>query len=241
MKRIMLISYAMGAYAIGLSSLLYMIGFLVNAYVPKGIDGANTSGVWLPLIGNFALICGYFSLHSLMARPRFKRWWVNVIPRSIERSTYVLVSGLTFYLLVILWQPLDVSIWSVQNEYARGIILLVYLSSWLAMTFATFNIDHLSFFGLRQAWFCSHKKVSLSPGFSAKYLYRLTRHPISTCWFVVMWATPDMTLGHLLLAVSATFYILIITPVEEEDLVAEIGAPYEQYRKEVRRYIPLPK
>ena len=56
-----------------------------------------------------------------------------------------------------------------------------------------------------------------------------------------MWATPAMSLGHLLMAIVATLYIFIITPVEEADLVAEIGDDYRHYQQTVRRFLPIPK
>ncbi len=55
-----------------------------------------------------------------MARPAFKRRWMQLIPESTERNTYVFVSGVTCYLLVYLWRPIDVSVWPVSNEYIRG-------------------------------------------------------------------------------------------------------------------------
>ncbi len=59
MKGIVLISYAVLAYAIGLSSLLYMVGSLINAFVPKGIDSGYAESIWMPLAINFFLISSY--------------------------------------------------------------------------------------------------------------------------------------------------------------------------------------
>ncbi len=233
--------YAILAYVIGLSSLLYMMGFLVNFLVPKGIDSGEAQGIWIPLVGNFVLVTGYFVLHSVMARPWFKQWWTQAIPDAVERSTYILVSGLTFYLLVYLWQPINTTFWSISNEYIRAALIAIYLVGWATMVFATFNIDHWAFFGLRQAWLNLSKRAAQSTGFSAHYLYRLTRHPISLCWFVVMWVSPDMSVGHMQMALMATLYIFIITPIEEKDLENEIGEPYEKYKKRVHKFLPIPK
>lgn len=241
MKKIASLSYAITAYAIGLSSLVYMIGFLANLYVPKGIDAGSAENVGVTLIDNILLVIGYFALHSIMARPRFKHWWTRIIPAPIERSTYVLVSGITFFFMVLLWQPLDAIVWSIDNAYGRGLVFSIYLSAWVMMLFATFNIDHFSFFGLRQVWTAITEKSAKSSEFSAKYLYRFTRHPISLCWFIVLWLTPSMSLGHLVFASIGSVYIIIVTPIEERDLANEIGAPYDQYKKDVRRFVPLRK
>lgn len=234
-------SYAIAAYVVGMGALIYFIGFLINAYVPKGIDTDYTGEFAVPIFINSIVITSFFLIHSIMARPWFKRWWIKMIPAPLERSTYLMISGSTIFLLVYLWQPLALPVWTIVSDSGRGILFAIYLTGWITMTLATFNIDHVSFFGLRQAWASIQNKVADSPGFSATYLYRLVRHPISTCWIVVMWVTPDMTVGHLLLASIATIYILIVTPIEERDLREEIGEPYLQYSKQVRRYIPIPK
>ena len=231
MKKIALFSYKLIAYAVGMGSLLYLMGFLSNLYVPKGIDTGASEGIWLPLFSNIGLLVAYFSIHSIMARPWFKTAWERIIPADTERSTYILMSGITVFLLVLGWQPLSTTIWFTDNSTARYLIMTLYLGGWTLMTLATFNIDHFAFFGLRQN----------SSGFSARYLYALIRHPISLGWLIVMWATPEMSLGHLLMAIISTLYIFIITPVEEADLVTELGDDYRDYQQSVRRFLPLPK
>ena len=231
MKKIALFIYKLIAYAVGMGSLLYLMGFLINFHVPKGIDTGTTDGVWLPLSCNIGLLIAYFSIHSIMARPWFKAAWEQKIPAGTERSTYILIAGVTVFLLVYLWQPLNTTIWYTDHSIARDLIIALYLGGWTLMTLATFNIDHFAFFGLRQN----------ASGFSARYLYALTRHPISLGWLIVMWATPEMSLGHLLMAVISTLYIFIITPFEEADLVVELGDDYRHYQRSVRRFLPLPK
>ncbi|HAG94441.1 MAG: hypothetical protein CMK83_22235 [Pseudomonadales bacterium] len=241
MKKITLLSYALIAYTVGMASLLYLMGFLINLYVPKSIDSGTTEGLWLPLFSNMGLLVAYFAIHSVMARPWFKAAWQRIIPAGTERSTYILISGVTVFLLVLLWQPLTTTIWLTENPIARNLIITLYLGGWTLMTLATFNINHFAFFGLQQAWASLRSQRQQSPGFSARYLYALTRHPISLGWLIVMWATPAMSLGHLLMAIVATLYIFIITPVEEADLVAEIGDDYRHYQQTVRRFLPIPK
>ncbi len=241
MKKVALMSYAVASYGIGMASLIYLMGFLINFNVPKGIDSGTSSNLWLAISANLILVGTYFVIHSIMARPWFKHWWNRHIPNGTERSTYILVSGLTLFLLIFLWQPLGDRLWLIESAWSRSLMLAMYWTGWVLMIMATFNIDHWSFFGLRQAWISAQKKTPEPSGFSARYIYSLTRHPISLGWLIVMWATPDMTLGHILLALIASVYIFIITPIEEADLLDEIGDCYAQYRNEVRRYLPFPK
>src|SRR5262245_13371546 len=63
--------------------------------------------------------------HSGMARARFKRWWTSLVPSVVERSTYVLCSGIALGLLIWLWQPLPAEVWRVEHPAGIAILLIV--------------------------------------------------------------------------------------------------------------------
>ena len=64
------------------------------------------------------------------------------------------------------------------------------------------------------------------------------RHPLYVGWIVAFWATPTMTLGHLLFAALMTAYMLAAIPLEERDLEAVYGERYRAYRREVPALLP---
>lgn len=45
-----------------------------------------------------------------------------------------------------------------------------------------------------------------------------------------VWATPRMTVGHLLLAIGLSVYVLVAMRYEERDLLAQYGARYRHWR-----------
>lgn len=174
-----------------------------------------------------------------MARPAFKRVWTRVIPKSIERTTYVLLSSLALILILAYWQPLTDVIWDFSGTNFGTALQGLFWAGWLIVLTSTFMIDHFDLFGLRQVFLNLRKQECTRTGFRKVLFYRLVRHPIMTGFLIAFWATPTMTLGHLLFAVVTTAYIYIaVKYFEEKDLVAEIGEPYVKYQTEVGAFFP---
>jgi len=173
-----------------------------------------------------------------MARAPFKRRLSRWIPVELIRSTFVLVSSLAFIMVMLLWQPMGGVVWSTDNELLRGLVTGTYLFGWLLMIWSTFLLDHFEMFGLRQAW-CAFRGGSdcAEPAFCTPAAYRFVRHPIYTGWLTVMWASPAMTVTHLVLALGMTLYVFIGIRYEERDL-AERLPYYEQYRRKVPMLLP---
>lgn len=111
---------------------------------------------------------------------------------------------------------------------------------WLITLTSTFMINHFDLFGLRQVYLNLRGEKYISVKFKVFGLYKLVRHPIMLGFVIAFWATPRMTLGHLVFSLVTTAYILIALQLEERDLVASIGGDYIQYKNQVSMLLPLP-
>lgn len=230
--------YGTVCYGIFLAAFLYSVGFIANLWVPRSIDSAGGAPVPVAVAVNLALL-GLFALqHSVMARPAFKQWWTRFVPTPVERSTYVLFSSLLLALLCWQWQPIPGTVWKVTSEPGRTALLALYWLGWLTVLCSTFMINHFDLFGLRQVYLRLKNEPYTPLPFVQFALYRFVRHPIMLGFLIAFWATPVMSLGHLLFAVATTGYIFIGIWLEERDLREALGAPYERYRQEAGMILP---
>ena len=175
-----------------------------------------------------------------MARPGFKVWWTRIIPESIERSTYVLLSSLALLLLYWLWQPIPGLVWSVEGIGAI-ILWAIFAAGWLVVLLSTLMIGHFELFGLQQVYAYLQNLRPTEPTLITPGFYALVRHPIMTGFIIAFWATPQMSWGHLLFAAVTTVYIVLALQFEERDLIGIFGDRYREYSRKVPMLVPFLK
>ncbi len=231
--------YGFAVYGFFLLTFIYTIGFVENVAVPKSIDFGPPAPLGRAVLIDLLLLGLFAVQHSVMARPWFKRWLTRAVPRALERSTYVLVATLVLALLLWQWRPIPRELYAVTNSVGAILISAISLVGWLAVLLSTFMIDHFDLFGIRQVLLNYRGIPYRHPEFVQSNFYRHVRHPIMAGFVVAFWATPVMTVGHLLFAAATTGYILVGIQFEERDLLTALGETYRQYRMTVPMLLPF--
>jgi protein-S-isoprenylcysteine O-methyltransferase Ste14 len=255
MKKGLILLFGFAAYLVFFASLLYFIAFVGNLqttaladawpalaeFVPYSVSFGRESGP-LAFAGaiNLGLIALFGAQHSIMARSGFKAWLARRLPRSAERSVYVLVSTALLLLLMWQWRPMGPVLWSVDAPMGQAVLWVLFAIGFGMAFISTFLIDHFDLFGLKQVWSQFRGRQPEPPRFVTPLFYRIVRHPLYLGFLIAFWSAPTMTLGHLLFAGGMSAYILIGVQLEERDLVGYLGEDYERYREQVPQLVPVP-
>jgi len=230
--------YSVASYFGFLATYVYFAWFSADVGVPKTVDSGPTTSLGFALMVDLGLIVLFGLQHSLMARASFKAVLTRVVPVRLERATYVLASSLALALLMWQWRPLPLSLWSVGNPIVAGAFWVIGALGWLGVPASSFMIDHFDLFGLKQAFHGWRRTTFERKGFVTPLLYKYVRHPMMTSLLVGLWVTPRMSLGHLLLSLGMSVYLVVGVHFEERALMRELGQPYVRYQAVTPKFLP---
>lgn len=230
--------YGIVAYLVAVGTLLYLIGFTGNLFVPKGIDGDPLVAPYQAIFINLILLTIFALQHSIMARPWFKKWWTKFVPEAIERSTYLMFTGIVLIILFVFWQPVEGIVWSIKSPILTGVLLAVFGLGWTTVFVSTLLINHFDLFGLRQVWLYFIGKPYTDLAFGTPFLYKWIRHPLYFGLLLGFWAAPVMSVTRLFFAIVWTAYVLKAIRWEEKDLTTVFGEKYRAYKKRVPMIFP---
>jgi protein-S-isoprenylcysteine O-methyltransferase Ste14 len=181
----------------------------------------------------------YGALHSILASHRVKRWSHQHFGRSHDqyyRLVFNVIGGLTFLpvLAVVALFP-GRSLYSIKPP-SLWMSLAVQLLSIVLLLAGLRQTGGGAFLGLSQLI----DPEATDEAFTASGPYRWIRHPLYAAGLLFIWAVPRMTTSILALNVGISVYLYVGSVLEERKLCDELGLVYQQYRRQVPRFIPLP-
>lgn len=243
MLRVFGFVYGVGCYLFFLVVFLYLIAFIadipVAGWVPRTVThGAPAGGLYAAIMNIFWL--SLFGLqHSVMARAGFKKWIESAVPPHVERSTFVLASSLVLALAMWQWQPIEGMVWQFEGVLAQYVLWGLFAFGWVLIFVATFLTNHFDLFGLRQVYLHLARKTYSHVEFKTVFLYKWVRHPMMSGLLIAFWATPVMTLSHLLFSTVMSVYIFIGIHFEERGLLRVLGQDYAEWRVKTPMVLPF--
>src|ERR1700674_5392070 len=238
MGRLIALLYGLACYVVFFVTFLYAIGFVTGLALPKTIDTGNVASMTEAFVVNLLVMSAFAVQHSVMARKQFKQWWTQFVPKSVERSTYVLFSSLALILLFWQWRPMPTVVWHIDNPQIAMAVVALSFAGWLIVLTSTFLINHFELFGLHQVASNLAGRSMPVPRFRTPLYYKFVRHPIYLGFIIAFWAAATMTVGHLLFAAVTTAYIVVGILLEERDLVDLFGDEYRRYKDRVSMLVP---
>ncbi|MEA3079125.1 MAG: methanethiol S-methyltransferase [Sphingomonadales bacterium] len=239
MSRTLTLLFAIVCYAIFFATFLYLIVFVGDfSFSARTVDVGPAAPPLTAAIVDLALIALFGLQHSIMARPAFKKEWTRIVPPPAERSVYVLAASIALIILFFGWRPIDAVIWNVTNPPLQMLIWALFWIGWATVLISTFLINHFELFGLQQAWLNLRGRQAAAPELRAPLFYKWVAHPLYLGFFLAFWSAPEMTAGHLLLAIGVSVYMLIAIRYEERDLTNFFGDDYRRYRSSVGGLLP---
>jgi protein-S-isoprenylcysteine O-methyltransferase Ste14 len=107
---------------------------------------------------------------------------------------------------------------------------LAFAAGWVILLLGALSFGILDLLGIEQMRAWANGVPASKPRLKTGFLYRWLSHPMYVGVLLAMWATPQMTIGHVLLAAGMSLYVLIAMRYEERDLVARFGNSYARWR-----------
>ena len=236
--RVLFLIYGAASYLAFLHVFVYFMGFVGDVFVPQSVSHPASAGFGKALLIDIGVMLLFGIQHSVMARAGFKSFMARVIPRAIERATYVLASAIVLALLMFWWRPIEGTVWSLENPAARAAVWALFALGWLLIFTSTFLTDHFDLFGLRQVWLSYVRRTYTDVRFTERLFYRSIRHPMMLGILIAFWASPVMSVSHLVFSIGMSLYVLVGIHFEEKGLQKVLGRDYVAYQKRTRKIVP---
>ena len=155
---------------------------------------------------------------------------MTALAPSGERSIYVWIASVLFFIVCNAWQPVGGVAWNVTGWWRGPLMAMQLLGLWLTLRGAAV-LDFFELAGIREN--------TGTTEFRTTGPYGLVRHPIYLGWFLLVWPVATMTMTRVVFAVISCLYLVVAIPFEEGTLRRASGGAYDGYAKQVRwRLLP---
>jgi len=236
--KILIMTFAVISYLAGTASMVALIIFLSGWATRFSVDGGRESPIAEALLVDSGLLALWTAQHIGMARPGFKKWLESWLPAALERSNYVLFTGMSLGLVLMAWKPMPQTLFAVTHPWGIIGVYVVFLAGWAFALVGIVYDSYLEFVGLKQAY-CHARGLSFtSSSFKTGFVFRLCRRPTFFGILVGCWATPFMTVGHAFFAAGMTAFTLAGCYYVERTYLRQYGDAYRTFQATTPLLLP---
>ncbi len=182
------------------------------------------------------LSLAFFLQHSVMVRRPVKAMLARRIPSRYVGALYAIASGVVLAAVVLCWQR--TAVWfraAGPLRWTSVALSTVAVGGFVWGAASLRGFDPLGVQPIRR-----HRlgRPDRPPRLQIRGAYRWVRHPLYFCVLLLIWASPELSADRILFRLLWTAWIVVATALEERDLAAEMGPPYQAYRRQVPMLIP---
>lgn len=134
--------------------------------------------------------------------PLFLRAQLPVIPTVLQRSCWVGISSLLLIVLMRQWQSSTYFIWTINSSEPLVLLTFLYFIGWSVLFFSSFLLGHGQLTGIRPVWLFVTGRSLDDGGIRLSIQHPLVREPFYLGILLILWATPQMTIIRLMLAIG---------------------------------------
>jgi len=186
---------------------------------------------------NSALCLIFFIQHSLMIRNSFRRIAMTKLPAHFHGWIYTIASALVIFVLVIFWQSSELTILQAGGGW-RLLLRGIFMVGAVGIVWSVLSLNSFDAFGTGMLRAHVKQVKTVSSPLAFKGPYKFVRHPIYFFILIMIWSYPDLTLDRLIFNSLFSFWMVLATFWEENDLKEEFGEEYRHYQKMVPMLIP---
>lgn len=237
---------SLGLFGVSIAVLIWFLLYGVGE--PERLSEAVERELWRATGGrgdasatfDILLVAAWGFIHSLLARPAVKTRLHRIVPPHLEPAIYSMVASVTLILVCLLYRPIPREVYALEGGPAL-LATLIFYGGWGLFIYCWFHLNLLEVVGLRPILL--HLKGAQRPvePFRPSGPFLWVRHPVELAFLLAFWATPTMTVGHLLFASVMTIYTFIGIDLEERKMLRLQGAEYVEYVKTTPQILPLPR
>ena len=222
------------AYLFGIVSLVLFATFCSVGSLHLVRLGLNETEI---LFFDFSLSLVFFLQHSVMVRKSFRRYLSRFVPEAYVSAIYAIFSGIVLCAIIILWQETSGAVTAAQGVF-RLALRAIFAASIVGFYWGTRALGFFDPFGVSEILNCLRGRKPKGTPLTIRGPYRFVRHPLYFFVITMIWSSPDLTLDRLFFNVIWTAWIYIGALLEEQDLEADFGEAYLQYKRKVPMIIP---